>query len=122
MAAPNLVSVGTVTGKTSYVSLTTTNATALVSNAASSGKLFKVNTVVVSNVGAAPYLITLSYHTAAAAGGTAYEYAYQISIPAGSSLELITRAALYLEEDRSLSVTAGTANYLKVICSYDELS
>ena len=37
MAAPNIVNVGTITGKSFYLALANTNATALVSNAASSG-------------------------------------------------------------------------------------
>lgn len=50
MAAPNLLSPTTITGKTTYVALSTTNATSVLSNAASSGKVMKVNSLVVSNV------------------------------------------------------------------------
>ena len=42
MAAPNIVNVGTITGKSFYLALSSTSATALVSNAASSGKVFKI--------------------------------------------------------------------------------
>jgi hypothetical protein len=45
MAAPNIVNVTTITGKANVVSLTDTNATAVVSNAASSGKVFKINSL-----------------------------------------------------------------------------
>ena len=38
MAAPNIVNVGTITGKSFYLALANTSATALVSNAASSGR------------------------------------------------------------------------------------
>jgi len=51
MAAPNIVDVTTITGKSAVVDLTTTAATAVVSNAAASGKVFKINSLVVSNVG-----------------------------------------------------------------------
>jgi len=30
--------------------------------------------------------------------------------------------AIYLEEDRSISVTAGTANDLEILVSYEEIS
>ena len=42
MAAPNIVNVTSILGKTAVVDLTTTSATAIISNAASSGKVFKV--------------------------------------------------------------------------------
>ena len=45
MAAPNIVNVGTITGKSFYLALANTSATALVSNAASSGKVFKINMI-----------------------------------------------------------------------------
>ena len=49
MAAPNIVNVATITGKTATIALSTTNATAVVSNAASSSKVFKINNIIVSN-------------------------------------------------------------------------
>ena len=49
MAAPNIVAVATITGKTTYTSLTTTSVTSVLSNAASSGKVLKVNNVIVAN-------------------------------------------------------------------------
>ena len=50
MAAPNIVNVATITGKTATVALSSTNATAVVSNAASSSKVFKINMIQVANV------------------------------------------------------------------------
>ena len=41
MAAPNIVNVATIAGKSAVVNLTTTNATAVVSNTASSGKVLR---------------------------------------------------------------------------------
>ena len=74
MAAPNIVNVATITGKSAVVNLSTTNATAVVSNAASSGKVFKVNSILVSNVdGSVAADITLSYYSEDDIGGTATE-------------------------------------------------
>jgi len=50
MAAPNIVNVTAITGKTSVTDLTSTSATTVVSNAASSNKVFKINSLIVSNV------------------------------------------------------------------------
>ena len=49
MAAPNIVNVATITGSSAYQSLTNTNDNSLISNAASSGKVLKVNNIFVSN-------------------------------------------------------------------------
>ena len=45
MTAPNLVGITTVTGKITGANLTTTAATSVITNAASSGKCMKINTV-----------------------------------------------------------------------------
>ena len=50
MAAPNIVNVSTITAKTVAAHLSTTTTTALLTNSASSGKVFKINTIIVSNV------------------------------------------------------------------------
>lgn len=134
MAAPNIVNVATITGSIAYQSLTNTNDNSLISNAASSGKVLKVNNIFVSNVnGVAAATVTLSYRSAAnavtdgtlstASSGTAYRIAYQISVPANTTLMLLDKAgALYLPENSSLSVQAGTASYLEVTASYEQIS
>ena len=124
MAAPNIVNVGTITGKSFYLALANTNATALVSNASSSGKVFKINMIQVANVdGTNACDVTVKYHTQDDIGGTGYALVSTVSVPADASLVVIDKnTALYLEEDRSISVTAGTANDLEVIVSYEEIS
>ncbi len=124
MAAPNIVNVTTITGKSAVVSLTTTSATAVVSNAASSGKVFKINSLVVSNVdGTNAADITVSYYGEDDIGGTATEIVSTISVPADATLVVIDKnTSIYLEEDRSIGATAGTASDLKVLVSYEEIS
>ena len=124
MAAPNIVNVTTITGKSAVVDLTTTSATAVVSNAAASGKVFKINSLVVSNVdGTNAADITISYYSEDDIGGTATEIVSTISVPADASLVVIDKnTSIYLEEDRSIGATAGTANDLKVLVSYEEIS
>lgn len=134
MAAPNIVNVATITGSTAYQSLTNTNDNALISNAASSNKVLKVNNIFVSNInGVAAATVTLSYRSAAnavtdgtlatASSGTAYRIAYQISVPANTTLMLLDKSgSIYLPENASLSIQAGTASYLEVVASYDQIS
>ena len=124
MAAPNIVNVATITGKSAYVDLSTTNATELVSNAASSSKVFKINSITVANVdGSVAADVTVSYYTQDDIGGTAVEIAKTISVPQDSTLVVIDKnTSFYLEEDKSIGVQASAANDLKVFCSYEEIS
>ena len=124
MAAPNVVNVATITAKSAMVALSSTAQTTLVSNAASSGKVFKINMIQVANVdGSNAADVTVDVHSAASGGGTAYSLVSTISVPADASLVALDKGtAIYLEEDRSITATAGTANDLEVIISYEEIS
>jgi len=124
MAAPNLLSPTTITGKSVTVDLTTTSATAILSNAASSGKVLKVNALYVANVdGTINAEITINYYSAAALGGTATQICSTVTVPADATLVVIDKDAyIYLEENTSLGATAGTASDLKIVCSYEDIS
>jgi len=124
MAAPNIVNVSTITGKTATVALSTTSATQLVSNAASSNAVYKINMIQVANVdGTNACDITIDVHSAAAGGGTAYSLISTASVAADASLVVLDKnTALYLEEDRSITATASAANDLEIIVSYEEIS
>jgi len=124
MAAPNIVNVATIIGKSATVALSSTSQTTLVSNAASSGKVFKINMIQVANVdGTNACDVTVDVHSQDDGGGTAYSLVSTISVPADASLVALDKGtALYLEEDRSITATAGTASDLEVIVSYEEIS
>lgn len=124
MAAPNVVNVATITAKSALVALSSTSQTTLVSNAASSGKVFKINMIQVANVdGSNAADVTIDVHSAAAGGGTAYSLVATASVPADASLIAVDKnTALYLEEDKSITATASAANDLEVIVSYEEIS
>jgi hypothetical protein len=124
MAAPNIASPTTITGKTAAVDLSTTNATAVVSNAASSGKVFKVNSLIVSNVdGTNDAAITVNVYSEDDIGGTATEICKTVTVPADASLVVLDKDSyLYLEEDKSIGAIASAASDLKIVCSYEEIS
>ena len=124
MAAPNIVNVATITGKSAVVNLSSTSATAVVSNAASSGKVFKINSILVANVdGSVAADITLAYYSQDDIGGTATELLSTVSVPQDSTLVAFYKnTAFYLEEDKSIGATASAANDLKVFVSYEEIS
>ena len=117
MAAPNIVNVTTITGKTA-VQAVTTSATAIVSNSAASNKVFKVNSLYVSNIdGTNAADITVDLFRSS----VAYRIASTISVPADSTLDVISKA-IYLEEGDSLRLTASANSDLEAVCSYEEIS
>ena len=120
MAAPNIVNVSTITAKTTGATLDTTLTTSLLANSTSSGKVFKVNTILVSNVdGSNAADLTIEYYD----GSNSYKLASTISVPAESTLVLIDKnSAFYLEEGVSIRGGASAANDLQVIISYEEIS
>jgi hypothetical protein len=124
MAAPNIVNVTSIIGKTNVVDLTTTNATLVVENAAASNKVLKINSLVVSNVdGTNAADITISLYSEDNIGGTATQIVSTVSVPADASLIVIDKNSfIYLEEDKSIGATAGSASDLKVVCSFEEIS
>lgn len=124
MANPNIVNVTAIYGKTAVANLSSTNATLVVENTAASNKVFKINTLYVSNVdGSAAADITVNLYSAANLGGTATQIVSTVTVPADATLVVIDKTtSIYLEEDRSIGATAGAANDLKVVCSYEEIS
>ena len=124
MAAPNIVNVTSIIGKTNVVDLSTTNATLVVENAAASNKVLKINSLVVSNVdGTNAADITISLYSEDNIGGTATQIVSTVSVPADASLIVIDKNSfIYLEEDKSIGATAGSASDLKVVCSFEEIS
>ena len=124
MAAPNIVNVSSILGKTAVVALSSTSQTTLLSNAASSNDVLKVNMIQVANVdGANACDITIDVHSAASGGGTAYSLVSTVSVPADASLIVLDKStAIYLEENTSITATAGTASDLEVIVSYEQIT
>jgi len=124
MANPNIVNVTTIYGNTSSVSLTTTSATSLVSNAASSGKVFKINSIVAANVdGTSAADISINVYSQASLGGTAYPIASTISVPADATLIITDKTtSFYLLENQSIGATAGSASDLVVTASWEEIN
>lgn len=124
MANPNIVNVAAIYGNSAQVSLTTTSATSLVSNAASSGKVFKINSITVANVdGTNAADITINIYSAAALGGTAFPLVSTISVPADATLIVTDKTtSFYLLENQSIGATAGTASDLVVNASWEEIN
>lgn len=124
MANPNIVNVTTINGNSAQVSLSTTSATSIASNAASSGKVFKINSITVANIdGTNAADITINIYSAAALGGTAFALVSTVSVPADATLIVTDKTtSFYLLENQSIGATAGTAGDLVVNASWEEIS
>jgi hypothetical protein len=124
MANPNIVNITTVNGVTTYLTPANNTTNVLLSNAAASGRVYKVNSLIVSNVDTANAIpVTVTVNSAAAGGGTAYPIASTISVPANASLIVIDKTTMfYLTENQSIVVTSGTASKLTYVISYEDMS
>ena len=131
MANPNITAVTSILGDTTFYTPSGTAAVVLLPNAASSGNVFKINQIVVTNVnGSSAVNATVAIYTngavaqgSAPAGGTAYPIISTVSVPANAALIAVDKnTAIYLKEAHSISVTSGTASGLTFSVSYEIIS
>lgn len=124
MAAPNIVNISSMLGKTDVTSLSTTSATSLLDNPATSSKVMRVTSIRVANVdGTNSANITINYYPEDNIGGTPVSMIQSKAVAANTNLDVITTdSPLYLEEDRSLGAVASAANDLVVFVTYEEIS
>ena len=127
MANPNIVNVTSILGNTSSNLISSTDdpfATALVANAADSNEVYKINSIIVTNVdGSAAADITIKIFPNDDLTGTGTAIASTISVPADASLVVIDKTtSFYLLEDQSIGATASAANDLVVTCSWEEIN
>ena len=117
MAAPNIVNVSTITGKTA-VQAVGTSASSIVSNSSSSGKVFKINSLYVSNVDGTD---NAEVNITILRSSTSYHIAKTLVVPADATIDVISKA-IYLEEGDALQLLANAASDLEAVCSYEEIS
>ena len=131
MAAPNIINISSLIGKTTYLTPAVTTAVVLLPNAAASGKVYKINDILAANVdGTNSINATVSIYTngavaqgSAPSGGTAYPIIFTVAIPAGATLNVLDKStAVYLEEGTSITVTSGTASKITYTVSYEDIS
>ena len=121
MANPNIVNVTSILGETVIGALTTTLTTVLLTNSASSGKVYKVNSVLISNIdGTSAADVTFKLATNALGTSTAYSIASTISVPADATLSIVDKTnSFYLLEDKSLIGGASANSDLEYLISYE---
>ncbi len=122
MAAPNIANLTTILGVTTAVQLSNTPITVL-SNPASSGKVYKINSIVAANETGATATVTVRYNDNAAGAGTTLSYANGIDIGTKTSLVILDKASsFYLEENRSITALSGTASAIDLVVSYEDIT
>ena len=131
MANPNIVNVTSILGETTYLTPAVDTAVVLLPNAASSGKVYKINQIVAANVdGTSAVNTTVSLYSngavaqgSAPSGGTAYPIVSTVSVPADATLIVTDKTtAIYLMEGTSIAVTSGTASKITYSISYEIIS
>lgn len=124
MAAPNIVGITTLVGVTTFTTLSTSNETSIVSNAAASGASYKVTSLIISNTAASgTKYCNVGMNDKAAGGGTTRFIQKNVGIDTGTSLVVLDRAtSIYVTEDQSLIVQSITStNSLDVVASYESI-
>ena len=121
MAAPNLVNVSTITAKSFQEALTTTLTNEIIANASSSGKVFKVNNIIIANIDGSSAVDVSVFITKS--GGSPIAIASTISVPADATLVVIDKnSALYLEEGDNLEAGASANSDATITVNYEVLN
>jgi hypothetical protein len=123
MANPNIVNVTSIYGNTTYITPSTTSATVWTALTPAVGTVNKIGNIVASNVTASAVAVTVSINSAVSGGGTAYDIAYQISVPANASLIIMDKTtSIYVGEAQSIVVTVGTGSAIELTSSYEAIT
>jgi len=114
MAAPNVVSVTSIFGKTALANTTSTSANVIIAN---TNTVVKVNSVIIPNYSTANFTANVGILRA----GFIYLHIGNVIIPANSTMVVSGKdTSFYLEEGDCLRVS--TSNASSVIASYEIIS
>ena len=136
MAAPNIVSVATITGVTTAIAGVSTSGaiesnksvgvTTVVVNAASSGKVIKINTLSCAAIGDTTGATVYIYDVAAThiSAGSTVSVGTTVTIPVNSVVSIIDKNnSIYLEENKQIGIIGqSSAGHLDVVCAYEVIS
>lgn len=119
MAAPNIVNVTSIYGKTLGSALGTNTDDAHIT--CSTNKVLKINSIIVSNVdGANNADVTVKFYDSSAT--TSYRIAHTVTVPADSTLVVLGKdSPIYLEESDQIRAGASASGDLEIIISYEEI-
>ena len=120
MAAPNVANLTLITSKTAFANASTTIAN-VVANPASSNKVFKINSIIASNIdGTNAADISVSYYPSDAVD---YHIVRTVPVPADASIVVMSKdSSIYLEENTAIRILASANSRLQILCGYEEIS
>ena len=131
MANPNILSANNIYGDTDYLTPSSTSTVVLLANAASSSKVYKIESIIAvnsstgstANANVAIYTNGSVAYGSAPAGGTSYPIASSLSVPAAASMVITDKTtSFYLNENTSVTIASSVANNLTFIISYEDIS
>lgn len=120
MANPNIAGLSNIYGKVAGQALGT-SAAAIVTNANASGKIYKINSLIISNIdGSQSGDVTATVYKNQT---TEYHLVKTVAVPADATLVVISKdTTIYLEENDSIRLFADATSKLEAVCSWDEIS
>ena len=132
MANPNIAgSTLKIFGTTTQLTPGGTSAVVLLANTSTSNQVYKINQITAANVsGSAAVNTTVSIYTngavaqgSAPSSGSAFPIVSTVSVPQNASVVVVDKtSAIYLIEDRSITVTSRTASGITYSISYEVIS
>tara|TARA_S200002703_G_C3639354_1_gene196279 strand:+ start:9 stop:398 length:390 start_codon:yes stop_codon:yes gene_type:complete len=127
MANPNIVGVTEIKGNFSSVTANTgsgVQSVMMVENLASSGEIYKINTILATNKNTdTANEVTVCHYAAEKMGGARNEIAHRITVPAQSTLIVMDKStSIYLKENQSLGCNAQGNASIVVHTSWEEIS
>lgn len=118
MAAPNIVNVSSIIARTAANALSTVTSN-IITNAASSGTVLKVNDIMISNYTSTNAGCNVGINR----GGTTFLISGAITVPSVSTLVVLGKdTAIYLEEGDTLTANSSANSTLHIVSSYEIIS
>lgn len=115
----NLANTVTITAKTAYANLTTVSSN-VITNAAASNQIYKINNISLTNYTA--FNITANVSTLRSGVGT-FNIVNGINVPANSLLTVLAKdTSLYLEEGDTIQSTSSSNSSIHLSIGYEILS
>lgn len=119
MANPNIATATNIFGRT--IGMAVTTSTQNLTGTVPLNRIYKINSLIIANISgtaAADVNVTLLDSSA----GTSYNLAYTITVPADSTLVVISKdTQIYIEEQDNINITCSANSTLHAIVSFEEI-
>lgn len=118
MAAPNLITLSSVTGKTNADWCPAT-LSAILANGLNTSEVLRINGLFVTNVGNADAGVSVNIQRS----GLSFYMAYNNIVAVGTTTIIMGKDnGIYLEEGDTLRISASSANTLQYVITYEVMS